>query len=138
MNVLGNGFEEVYQKNISLESIKDVVQDRLYQSYPTLFPKGQNGATVSELAYKLLASNTLHGISNLYCSTCNQYQSEIDYNIGCVFNITLYKVPSTHYFISNLNIPQNKRCGECLTKLNNYLIYNEPPKLLMILLLCYI
>ena len=72
MNVLGNGFEEVYQKNISLESIRDVVQDRLYQSYPTLFPKGQNGASVSELAFKLLTSNTLDGISNCYCSTCDQ------------------------------------------------------------------
>ena len=80
----------------------------------------------------LIASNALYGISNLYCSTCDQYQPEIDYNIGCVLNITPYKVPSTHYFISKLNIPQNERCGECLTKLNNYLTYNEPPKLLIL------
>jgi hypothetical protein len=34
MKVLGNGFEEVYQENLSLEVIRDVVQDK---SYPTLF-----------------------------------------------------------------------------------------------------
>ena len=56
MKVLGNGFEEVYQENISLEIIRDVVRDKLYQSYPTLFSKGQNGASVSELAFKVLTS----------------------------------------------------------------------------------
>jgi hypothetical protein len=35
MKVLGNGFEE-YQENVSLEIIRDVVRDKLYQSYPTL------------------------------------------------------------------------------------------------------
>src|SRR5437016_8932770 len=59
MKVLGNGFGGVYRDNISLENIRDVVRDKLYQSYPTLFPKGQNGASVSELAFKMLASNTL-------------------------------------------------------------------------------
>ena len=68
----------------------------------------------------------------LLCSTCDQYEPEIDYNIGCVFNITPYKVLSTQYFISELKIPQNERCGECLTKLKNYLTYNEPPKLLIL------
>ena len=53
-------------------------------------------------------------------------------NIGCVFNITPYKVLSTQYFISELKIPQNERCGECLTKLKNYPTYNEPPKLLIL------
>ena len=62
MKVLGNGFEEVYQKNISLEIIRHVVRDKLYQYYPTLFPRGQNGASVSELAFKVLASNTLDEI----------------------------------------------------------------------------
>ena len=132
MKVLGNGFEEAYQENISLEVIRDVVRDKLYQSYPTLFPKGQNGASVSELAFKVLASNTLDGISNLYCSTCDQYEPDIEYNIGCVFNITPYKVPSTQYFISELKIPQNERCNECLTKLKIFLTYNEPPKLLIL------
>jgi hypothetical protein len=47
-----------------------------------------------------------------------------------ILDITPYKVPSTQYFISDLKIPQNERCGECLTKLKNYLTYNEPPKLL--------
>ena len=132
MKVLGNGFEEVYQENISLEIIRDVVRDKLYQSYPILFPKGQNGASVSELAFKVLASNTLDGISNLYCPTCDQYEPEINYNIGCIFDIAPYKVPSTQYFISELNIPQNERCGECLTKLKNCLTYNESPKLLIL------
>jgi hypothetical protein len=90
MKVLGNGFEQVYQENISLEIIRDVVQDKVYQSYPTLFPKGQNGASVPELAFKVLASNTLDGISNLCCSTCDQYETEVNYNIGCVFNIASY------------------------------------------------
>ena len=63
--------KEVYQGNISLESIRDIVRDKLYQSYPTLFPKGENGASVSELAFKMLTSNTLDGISNLYWSTCD-------------------------------------------------------------------
>jgi hypothetical protein len=132
MKVLGNGFEEVYQENISLEIIRDVVRDKLYQSYPTLFPKGQNGASVSELALKVLASNTLDGISNLYCSTCDQYEPEVDCNIGSVFNIAPYKVPSTQYFISKLKIPQNERCCECLAKFKKYLTYNEPPKLLIL------
>ena len=101
-----------------------MVCDKLYQSYPTLFPKGQNGASVSELALKVLASNTLDGISNLYCSTCDQHDLEIDYNIGCVFNITPYKVPLTQYFIS--------KPGECLTKSKNYLTYNESPKILIL------
>ena len=57
MTVLGNGFKEVYQENISLEIIRDVVQDKLYQSYQTLFSKGQNGASFSELAFKMLTSN---------------------------------------------------------------------------------
>ena len=122
MKVLGHGFEEVYQENISLEIIRNVVRDKLYQSHPTLFPKGQNGASVSELAFKMLASNTLDGFSNLYCSTCDQYEPEIDYNIGCVFDIAPYKVPSTQYFISELKIPQNERCGECLTKLRIILL----------------
>ena len=81
MNLLGNSFEEVYQENISLESIRDCVQDKLFQSYPTLFPKGQKGASVSELAFKLLILNTLDEISNLYWSTYDQYESKIDYNI---------------------------------------------------------
>jgi hypothetical protein len=46
--------------------------------------------------------------------------------------LTPYKVPSTQYFISELNIPQNERCGECLTKLKNCLTYNESPKLLIL------
>ena len=129
MKFLGNGFEEVYQENISLEIIRDVAWDKLYQSY---LPKGQNGASVSELAFKVLTSNTLDGISEFYCSTCDQYEPEIDYNIGCVFDITPYKVSSTQYFISELKMPQNKRCNECLTKLNNYLTYNESPKLLIL------
>ena len=132
MKVLGNGFEEVYQENVSLETVRNVVRDKLYQSYPTSFPKGKNGASVSELAFKMLASNTLDGISKLHCSTCDQYEPEIDYNIGCVFDITPYKVPSTQYFISELKLPQNERCVECLTKLKNFLTYNEPPKLLIL------
>ena len=132
MKVLGNGFEEVYQGNFSLEFIRDVVRDKLYLSYPTLFPKGRNSASVSELAFKVLALDTLDGISNLYCSTCDHYEPEIDYNIGCVFNISPYKVPSTQYFISELNIPQNERCGKCLTSLKNVLTYNEPPKILIL------
>ena len=83
------------------------------------------------LAFKVLASNTLDGISNLYCSTCDQYEPEFDYNIGGIFDITPYKVPSTQYFISELKILQNERCIECLTKLKNYLTFNEPPKLLI-------
>ena len=43
-----------------------------------------------------------------------------------------YKVPSTNYFILKINIPQNERCCECLTKLKYYLTYNEPPKLLIL------
>ena len=69
-------------------------------------------------------------ISKLYCSTCDQYEPEI-YNIRCAFDVTPYKVPSTQYFISELKIPENERRGECLTKLKNYLAYNEPPKLLI-------
>jgi hypothetical protein len=44
----------------------------------------QKAASISELAFKVLASNSLDGISNLYCSTCDQYELEIDYSIGCV------------------------------------------------------
>jgi hypothetical protein len=29
-------------------------------------------------------------------------------------------------------IPQNERCGGYLTKLKNYLAYNEPPKLVIL------
>ena len=50
------------------------------------------------------------------------YEQEIDYNIGCVFDITPYKVPSTNYFISKLNISQNEKHCECLTKLKNILL----------------
>ena len=54
------------------------------------------------------------------------------YLIFSWYHITPYKVPSAQYFISELNIPQNERCGECLTKLKNYLTYNKPPKLLIL------
>ena len=54
MKVLGNGFEEVYQENISLEIISDVVRNKLYQSDPTLFPRGQNGAVYLNLPLKCL------------------------------------------------------------------------------------
>jgi hypothetical protein len=48
----------------------------------------------------MLASNTLDGISKLYCSICDQYEPQIDYNIGCVFDITPYKLPSIQYFMN--------------------------------------
>ena len=80
----------------------------------------------------MLASYTLDGISNLYCSTCDQYGPGIDYNIGCVFDITPFKVPSNQNFILELKFPQNERCGECFTKIKNYLTYNEPPKLVIL------
>jgi hypothetical protein len=39
MKVLGNGFEQVYQENISLEIIRDVVRDKLYQSSSNFISK---------------------------------------------------------------------------------------------------
>ena len=33
--------KKFHQENISLENIRDIVRDKLYQSYPTLFQKGQ-------------------------------------------------------------------------------------------------
>ena len=36
------------------------------------------------------------------------------------------------FFANSNNIPQNERCGECLTKLKNCLTYNESPKLLIL------
>jgi hypothetical protein len=132
MKVLVDGFEEVYQKNTYLEIIRDVVRNKLYQSYPALFPKGRNGASVSELAFKMFASTALDGISELYCSKCDQYETEIDCNIGQVLNIASCKVSSTQNCISHLMIPQNQRCTECFTRLEQCLTYNEPPKLLIL------
>ena len=132
MKVLVDGFEKVYQKNTSLEIIRDIVRDNLYQSYPASFPKGRNSASVSELAFKMFASNAFDGVSELYCSKCDQYEPEIDCRIGQVLNIESCKVPSTQYCISQLMIPQNQRCTECFTRLEKCLTYNEPPKLLVL------
>jgi hypothetical protein len=80
----------------------------------------------------MFLSHVSDGVSELYCSKCDQYEPEIDYTIGQVLNIESCKVSSTQHCISQLMIPQNQRCNECFTRLQNCLSYNEPPKLLIL------
>jgi hypothetical protein len=42
-----------------------------------------------------------------------------------------YNMKVTLQSIKYLQLTQNERCGQCLTKLKDYLIYNKPQKLLI-------
>ena len=76
MQALANGFKQVDNESISLETARDDIRETLHNLDSEKFSMGANSASVAELAIKLMESTNRNGISQVYCTQCDYAENE--------------------------------------------------------------
>jgi len=72
MNVLSLGFNRAQENKSTLEMARNKVRHLLHQRKPQLFPYGQAGTSISEMAEDLLRSDNVISSSWYRCNNCKQ------------------------------------------------------------------
>ncbi|KAF9455634.1 hypothetical protein BDZ94DRAFT_617638, partial [Collybia nuda] len=131
LGVLAEGFLEV-QTGKSLENVRDNVRQLLHNSHPDMFPLGHEGASVGQLAFKLLRPEDINATSQIICSECNHEGIEVDETCAYAIHAVDSTPTSTKEWITSFKYPVAHTCPECLSPMVKQMQYNSVPKILVL------
>ena len=128
-----DGFKNVIQQSFSLENVRDNVRQILHAINSEKFPMGQNNASVAELAFEIMKSDSNDSISQISCPKCDYCEAEHADHLGFVLhNSTSKKASSTQNWLSTLAKHCRTRCSQCSARLVRQVEYSIGPKLLVL------
>jgi len=132
MNALASGFYQAKEGQRTLETARNKVRRLLHQRDPELFPYGQTGTPVSEMAEKLLRSDNVIASTWIRCVGCG-HEDNLNRDLQtCVIqcqeqdtttSTCLQKRFQEHY--------PRRRCGHCDGALNKIMRFDLIPKILV-------
>ena len=131
IGVLSDGFKLVQQGDVSLEDIRDCLRIQLHELNAEKFPMGENGASVGDLAFAMLASDRTLAESQRMCSECDYAEAEVDCNLRYILHAKHSTSGSTSKWISELEKSTKKTCPDCSSKMTKQIYYTEIPKLMI-------
>ncbi|KAF8227990.1 hypothetical protein L208DRAFT_1293915, partial [Tricholoma matsutake] len=133
LQVLANGFNQVLQGELSLELARDSIRQVLHDDYPEMFPMGQTGISVGDLALKMLQSDNQVAESYLTCLQCNKTtEPKWDKKFGYKLDADSNTPPSTMKWLTKLESKTRKKCPDCSSKMVKKVSYTEIPSLLVL------
>jgi hypothetical protein len=71
MAVLAQGLKNVNQGIMTVENLRNNIHHTLNQEYPDIFPNGHQGASVEQLAEKMVYMQGTHAFAQLQCTGCD-------------------------------------------------------------------
>jgi len=133
MNVLSLGFNRAQENKSTLEMARNKVRRLLYQRKPQLFPYGQAGTSISEMAEDLLRSDNV--ISSSWYR-CNNFKQETNMNKNlqtCVVQCPGVDCTTSECMKQLLkNQETGKTCINCGSNLDRVTRFNVIPKVLVL------
>ncbi|KDR64842.1 hypothetical protein GALMADRAFT_82610, partial [Galerina marginata CBS 339.88] len=132
MGKLANGFKDVFQRNSTLENVRDNIREILHTHDPEKFPMGKNNASVAELAFEIMKSDFNNALSQIFCANCDFIHAEYSDQLGFIFDLSSRKATSTQKWISTLDQPCVEKCPECSEIFTHQIDYTEAPKILVL------
>src|ERR1700759_2183801 len=132
LGLLASQFHQVLQRNISLEFARDEVRQVLHEKYPVMFPMGQVGTSVGDLAFKMLQSDNHIANSQYACLECGTTSaSEWDDGFGYKLDAD-YDTPSSIVeWIAKLENETDQKCPDCSSDMVKQVSYNLLPSILV-------
>jgi len=126
---LAYNFREVLQGKKTLEYARNDVRKTLHQMDGNLFPYGQIGTNVAELARQLMIRSESPCYAKLICSTCNK--SDVANPPENFMHLTSSQSKSINAWFQNWQEEPFTDCQQCHTR--QYVIrkFTTPPELLM-------
>ena len=131
LGILANSFYTVLQGESSLEDIRDAMRSQLHELHPEEFPMGENGASVGDLAFRMLSSERNIAESQLVCFECEYVEDEVDHDLGYIHVAKNTTPSSTLKWMAELEKSTKKKCPDCSSQMVKQVYYTEIPKLLM-------
>ena len=133
INVLATGFHHAKMNQGSLESARNKIRHLLHQRMPGLFPYGQVGTAVGDLARHLFRSDTIVASAWQQCIECedesnlhNDLQTcviQCDYERDCTISACLQKRFRERH--------PRRRCAQCDGEIDNIMCFDFIPKVLV-------
>ena len=134
LGAFSDGLNDVLGGNTSLENIRDDIRSKLNKKNPDMFPYGQIGTNIGDLAYELMNSDNVIASSYLTCPNCHHEEAQINspMNHYIIFKNTNRETSTA----SLLKLKQCKLstqiCAECQVNLMKYEVFHKSPKLIII------
>jgi len=132
MNVLASGFYKADSGLLSLEAARNKVRHLLHQRDPTLFPYGQLGTSVSEMAQSLLRSDYVIAHQWLRCVDCS-----IENNVNDDLQTCVIQCPTDRYCTISMCLQRKfkdrhprKKCDHCHGDVDVIMSFNAVPQIL--------
>ncbi len=115
-----------------MEVARDEVRQLLHEAYPDMFPMGQTGTSVGDLAFKMLESDTKITNSQYVCMECGKASGyKWDKRIGYKLDAGYGTPSSIVKWIAKLENQTRKKCSDCSCNMVKQVSYRETPKLLV-------
>ena len=132
LGVLATGFADFQLQKPSLEDVRDSVRLALHENYPDRFPMGQVGASVGELAFKMLQSDRKIAKSQLLCTSCDtatnlKWDKKFGYKLDAGYNTP----SSITEWMSSIENETNKKCPNCSEQMIKQVSYTNAPELVV-------
>lgn len=117
---------------LPLELVRDEVRQVLHEAYPDMFPTGQTGTSVGDLAFKMLELDIQIASSQYVCMKCGiasaskwdrRFGHKLDADSGTPYSIVKW--------IAELETKTRKKCSDCSCNMVKQVSYKEIPKLLV-------
>jgi predicted RNA-binding Zn-ribbon protein involved in translation (DUF1610 family) len=133
LGLLASGFHQALREEISLELTRDKVRQVLHEEYPDMFPMGQIGTSVGDLAFKMLWPDNHIAQSQYRCPECGRTSaSEWDNKFGSKLDADCDTPSSIMGWIAKLENVSNKKCPDCLHNMVKKVSYNVLPNILVL------
>ena len=132
LGLLASGFQEVLHGELSLENTRDEVRQVLHDAYPDMFPMGQTGTSVGDLAFRMLESENHIANSQYMCPNCGRSSaSERDKRFSYKFDADCDTPSSTANWVTQMENNTNKRCPDCPCNMVKLVSYSMLPSILV-------
>jgi hypothetical protein len=114
LGLLASGFQQVLHGGTSLELARDEVRQVLHNTYPDMFPMGQTGTSVGDLAFRMLESDNHIANSQNTCPECGRTSaSKRDQKFGYKLNAYQHTTSSIANWVTKMENDTNKKCPDC-------------------------
>ena len=126
---LGYNYREILRGQKRLEAARNDVRKLLYESDNNLFPYGQVGTNVIELARKLMVGDQSPCYARLQCTTCNKLNT-IDPPENFM-HIMESRLKNTNAWFQNWQKEPTDNCQECNTQQHIIQNFAIAPEIIM-------
>ncbi len=131
MGLLAEGFQKAAMSQYTLEQARDNVRSLLHQKDPRMFPFGQIGTSVVELAKVMLETEEKVTYYQNYCLQCEYVEPLLEYDQGYVLSSTNTQIKSTFDGFFKLEDSRREVCPECNNTMYSPIFYNDVPDILV-------